>query len=106
MIQHKAYKGGDSFGKLVEMAYWMGQNDIPIDATVVYDGCGSHNIAFEWDDGKPETAYEVFVQDLDDDSKCWGWTQDRHPNNFDIESVRLENPGRRLEITWKEVPNE
>lgn len=41
------------FGTLVDIAAYMGKHGIPADAQIVYAGCGSHSIAFEWECSEP-----------------------------------------------------
>lgn len=52
-------KGEGSFGTLLEIAEWMGKNGVPLEAKVVYAGCGSHQIAFEWYE-EVEDRFEIW----------------------------------------------
>ena len=49
--EKKSYDQTDDyghFGTIAQIQEWMKANGVQEDAVMVYDGCGSHNIAFEW----------------------------------------------------------
>lgn len=49
-VEYTSEAGTESgFGSIVEILNFMRKNNIPLCAQVVYAGCGSHNIAFEWE---------------------------------------------------------
>lgn len=39
-----------NFGTLGQLTQWAIENNVPLHAEIVYAGCGSHRIAFEWED--------------------------------------------------------
>lgn len=38
----------NGFGQIGDLVLWMREHGVPWNAEIVYAGCGSHNIAFEW----------------------------------------------------------
>lgn len=44
----------EDFGTIADIILWMAYHEVPLTAKIVYAGCGSHNIGFEWEDSKPE----------------------------------------------------
>jgi guanylate kinase len=36
------------FGTIAQIQEWMKENNVPEYAQVVYNGCGTHQIGFEW----------------------------------------------------------
>ncbi len=50
------------FGTIADIAWFMVENGIPANAEIVYDGCGTHNIAFEWTTEEAETTTDVKME--------------------------------------------
>lgn len=44
-FNHPDWENGVTIAQIVD---WMNDNDVPTDAKMQYEGCGTHRIEFEW----------------------------------------------------------
>jgi hypothetical protein len=66
VVREKHYKTFEriddeaGFGTIAQIQEWMHKNGVPDYAVVVYDGCGTHNIGFEWTTVKEPEAIDEY----------------------------------------------
>lgn len=48
-LENREFQDNGVFGTIAELQAYMKFHEIPEDAIIEYAGCGSHNIAFEWE---------------------------------------------------------
>lgn len=54
------------FGTVAQLQEWADMHDIPRTAVIVYAGCGSHNIAFEWEVEIPDPLDDFEGPEVDE----------------------------------------